>query len=229
MDETSRSKASCDSLRYKWTLAVLLLSMSSACASLKPNETIKTFNIPSAQAETAMSETIERPSLSPEEIKRRLLKFAESINGPSDFTIERYKQIMQLPLESFDQEERLQDFVENISGSSWKHTLSFSNDPLAETRGLSYTLESDEWQLDGPILDMQPVCGMGFDAFRQGLLSIGYSEGPSMPERIGYEPHGLLNHTFSRNDIIVDLLTQGGGVTGQKMCIMNIDIWASNA
>jgi hypothetical protein len=202
--------------------------MGSACAPKKANETIKSFNEASAQSEIAMSETNENPLLSPEEIQRRLLKLADSIKDVSDFTCERYMTIMQLPSQSAGQE-RPQDFVAEIPGTSWMHTLSFSDDPLYETIGLTYSIDSDKQRLGGPLVDTQPVCGMGFDAFRQGLLSIGYIEGPTMPVNNGYYEHrGLLSHVFDRNDISVDFLTQGGVHTGQETCIVDIEIWAPN-
>lgn len=231
MDERCRTKATGASPRSRWTLIALLLGMSSACASTTPIDTIKPSNAASMQAETAMSELNEQQMstggnahLMPKDIEDRLLNFIAGIKDPTDFTLERFDQELQLASRTNGSGAQKDDFVDDIPGTTWTHTLSFSKDADTATSRASYQLDNPGLHSEEAV-DLRQICGEGFDAYRTKLLSMGFLEGPSMPDKIGYELRHALNHTFTRNDLVVDILSQGGSGTGQEACILGIEIW----
>lgn len=210
-----------------------MLLLCSSCAHMgeEPGSISAATN--TSHAGNAMSEKPSHPQSShsefrsPEDAERKLLSLIDSIKAPQDVTLSRFKTMMHLNEAAGFTDTGDYDFQESVAGTDWTHSLSFSSDP----GGFGYRLDHPNLHSDSLDVDMSSVCGLDYDSYRRELVSMGYLEGPPTPDPINYERRGTTSHTFSRNGVVVDVLSQRErpGSAQQRSCILQIDVWAVEA
>lgn len=218
------------------TLPALVLCFGCTRISTKPADAPTTSN--ASHAGTAMSDKAQ-PSPSsaglqaqlPDEVERKLLKLIESIQKPQDLTLGRFRSMFS-PAETTGQNGAEDSgFYEEVPGTDWTHSLSFSDASGSGTASIEYRLDHPNLHSDALKADFGKVCGLDFDAYRKELLSMGYLEGPPTPDPTGYENRGALSHTFNRPGVVVDILSvRENGAHGSahpRMCIQKIEISAT--
>lgn len=211
-----------------------MLLLCSSCAHMGEEPGSISAATTTPHAENAMSEkprhsqSSNSQGHSPEGIERKLLRLIDSIKASQELTLPRFKAMMDAS-EAGVADAGDYEFHESVRGTDWTHSLSFSS--VSGMRGFEYRLDHPSLMSDALDVDMSSVCGLDYDSYRQELISMGYLEGPSTPDPINYERRGTTSHTFSRNGVVVDILSaREGGATApsqQRNCIQQIEVRAT--
>ncbi|MEH6420089.1 hypothetical protein [Pseudomonas sp. CGJS7] len=221
-------------LVLKSTILLALVSGSCACVATTSNGQKKSVNVGGGGAVSDVSDR-ESPTegeriVAPEEVEKAVLKFIGSVEKLSDFTSGRLRKLLGMPSRQVGPGEVSDEFVQDIPGTGWTQTLSFPGDAPSIDARLEYWLDNDKLRVDTATVDVQPICGMSYGAFRDELVSLKFLEGPQMPDPIAYESRGAMTHTFRRDFMVVDVHSQGRpkasvDASTTTNCILRIEVW----
>lgn len=217
-------------------LPALVLCLGCTRIATKPADAPTTSNAP--HAGTAMSDKAQPSSSSaglqaqlPEEVERKLLKLIDSLQKPQDLTLARFRSMLSPAQATGQNGAEDSGFYEEVPGTDWTHSLSFSDASGSGTATIEYRLDHPNLHSDALKADFGKVCGLDFDTYRKALLSMGYLEGAPTADPTGYESRGALSHTFNRAGVVVDILSARENAATDsaplRECIQKIEIWTT--
>ena len=160
------------------------------------------------------------PTLSIEEINKRVLKLVKSINDLEDISPENIECQMQIKV-SFNEENRnAYGFGGNIENApDWSYNL--FGYPSANNQKTDTVRFSFDYQLREPASpDLSLVCTIDFEAYRKELIDAGFSK--SFPI---YGVHSrLTGWHFSRGKTFVTVGLNGGWKPYPRQCVKSLSI-----
>lgn len=171
-----------------------------------------------------MSETIETTLPRPEIVEKQILKVLDEAKPPGKLAVEQLIKLFSLNDQGVTDDEM--ELTEVVPGTDWTQSLSFSS-PAPGKNVIEYWLDHHRLHSDALSADLTPICSMNFGSYRSELMAMGFEEGPSMPDGREYERHGALSHTFTRSNVVVDILSQRAVASTdgpQDACILKIEI-----
>lgn len=160
------------------------------------------------------------PTLSAEEIGRRVLKLAKNVDGITDISPENIERQMQISV-SFREENRNEyGFGGNVENApDWVYNLyAYPSENNQKTDTLRFSFD---YQLREPANpDLSPVCAVDFEAYRKELSDAGFSK--SFPL---YGVHSrLTGWSFVRGETLVNISLNGGWQPVPRQCVESLSI-----
>ena len=183
--------------------AILALAIAlCACAQPSPPTAQDTAAMPTSDKPNFRHHTLaENPDLTPEEMGRRFLKLIDSIHSDNDLTPERIQEVMRIPM--YTTGYHGYGFGIHLPESGWYYNLSYSDDPqMPDSMSVDYSFYNKVENAD-----MEPVCGMDFDAYDAALKAMGFKERPDLARYDTGENGQIVRWrprvTYTRNDVTV--------------------------
>ncbi len=160
------------------------------------------------------------PTLSIEEIGKRVLKLTNSINDIKDLSPENIERQMQIKV-SFKEENRNEyGFGGNIEGApDWLYNLyAYPSENNQRTDTIRFSFD---YQLREPISpDLSLICTVDFEAYRKELKDAGFTK--SSPN---FGVHSRLNGwSFARGKTMVNIGLNGGWKPYPRQCVNSLSI-----
>jgi hypothetical protein len=160
------------------------------------------------------------PTLSTEEIGKRVLKLTKSINDTKDISPENIERQMQIKV-SFNKENSNEyGFGGNVEGApDWVYSLyAYPSENNQKTDTVRFSFD---YQLREPMSpDLSPVCTVNFDSYSKELIDAGFSK--SFPV---YGAHGRLSGWhFARGETLVNIGLNGGWKPYPRQCVTSLSI-----
>ena len=213
--------------------AILALTIS-LCACAQPS-------LLTAQDTAAMSTSdkpnfrnhtlAENPDLTPEEMGRRFLKLIDSLHSFNDLTLERVQGFMRIPMYNIGANRH--NFGMHLPESGWYYDLGYVDDH----QGPDSKYASYEFTNKAEYADMEPVCGMDFDAYDAALRAMGFKAMGFKEERpdsasynTGRESQIVrqFREDYTRNDVAVwifpDVQAKSPEAKLNHICVKSIGV-----
>ena len=114
------------------------------------------------------------PELTPEEMGRRILALIASVNAVGDGRVERFREVMGVPIAPRPERDGHYAFLMSLPESGWVYGLNFETSPARKGWSIDYGFTNE---VNGEIddrADMSPVCGMDAMAFDVALRGMGF-------------------------------------------------------
>lgn len=136
----------------------------------------------------------EYPEITPEEMGRRFLDLAGSLESFDDLTEERVREVTRLPLQ-FSPGAGGPALNMHLPESGWYYGVWYYENPASDIKSASLEFSNKEDER----ADMEPVCGMDFDAYEAALERMGFAPQGPLVDEIGR----LISLQYARNDVLV--------------------------
>ncbi len=152
------------------------------------------------------------PTLTAENISRRVLKLVKNVRKLKDISAKSIKKSMGIKVILNSEDKNIYGFSGKISDSDWFYSLI----SLSETKGgTPHRLEFSFGEPTGNYPDMKPVCSIDFENYQKELTAAGFSVTPYYGEH-----NRLLWHNFLRNNVSVQITANGESAENiQQKCV----------
>lgn len=194
-------------MKHTLLLTTLLATLgASACAGLpatpSDKETPVMQPMPTENAsEFRVHAPEEFPELTPEEMGRRFLMLIEETKSFDELTLENVERTMGIQLERIPDEDT-RSFKIELPESGWRYGIRYHRDvQLPITDNVTYHFHN----FTDDRADMEPVCGLDFDAYYAELKRMGFKDEPGQYEKTGM----LLALKYSRDQLMVTISVRG--------------------
>ncbi|ALN94085.1 hypothetical protein [Lysobacter gummosus] len=147
----------------------------------------------------------EHPELTPEEIGRRFLALIDSLKSFDELSGERVQKVMRLPLTRPPSEKDEGFFSILLPESNWRYVFSYTiNEKHRSLRNAVFEFNNENEQTgDRALEDMEPVCGLDFNAYEAALIGMGFKrDDPGDYDELGR----LLALQYLRNNVRVQII-----------------------
>ncbi len=159
-----------------------MASMSTGCSSQPATQQPAPNDGPAIKAVTPFNIDTYRlytladyPELTPEEMGRRVLALIASLNTVKDWRIERFREVMGVPIAPVPgRGGYLYSFTMNLPDSGWLYGLDYDARPDKQGWSINFGFSNEGGGTINSRAEMAPVCGMDAHAFDLALQGMGF-------------------------------------------------------
>lgn len=153
------------------------------------------------------------PKLTAEEIGRRFLALLAGLESRDQLSLDRIREVMGITIPHQPGALRAGVASDDL-GDGWHYVLNYVPESPSSARGIALSFVNQGRRSAG----MEPVCGLGLDAYHNALLAMGYQD-VAIPGEIGE----LRSVRYHKGDITISIVPQNvrPGETG-RLCVESI-------